>query len=202
VSATTEHTFRRSSIRVALAAAAVVAMAYLVIATSVFAIVTNNLTAQIDARLAESARHILRGPDPGPGRFVPPVGEKPLGAPLLVWTVGGDGAVEANTRGAELPAGITRSDTPRTVTVLGEQVRIVGAPVGGRYVIVGQSLESVAQAQSTLVLAELVIAPVLLALVFFGAVAIGRRVAGPVEAARRRHRSRPAPEFPYPTSCP
>jgi signal transduction histidine kinase len=53
-------------------------------------------------------------------------------------------------------------------------------------VVVAQTLDTVAQAQSTLVLAELLIAPVLLGVVFIGAVAIGRRVATPVELARRR----------------
>ncbi|MDQ3871845.1 MAG: HAMP domain-containing histidine kinase, partial [Chloroflexota bacterium] len=38
----------------------------------------------------------------------------------------------------------------------------------------------------SVILAELVIAPILLAIVFLGAVAIGRRVATPIELARRR----------------
>jgi signal transduction histidine kinase len=47
-------------------------------------------------------------------------------------------------------------------------------------------MDSVGQAQSTIVLAEVLIGPVLLIVVFLGAVAIGRRVATPIEQARVR----------------
>ena len=180
------QSLRTSSIRVALTAAAIVAVVYLVVAGAVFAIVTNNLTAQIDSRIQDAARHIRGGPDPGQGRFGPPPGERPTAVPLVVWTVRPDGTIEANGDAPPLPSGITRADSPQTVTVDGEQLRIAGSPVGGRYVIVGQSLDSVTAAQSTLIVAEIAIAPILLASVFFGAVLIGRRVAAPVEAARRR----------------
>ena len=49
-----------------------------------------------------------------------------------------------------------------------------------------QSLDSVDQAQTTLIVAELLIGPLLLIAVFIGAVAIGRRVATPIELARQR----------------
>jgi len=44
----------------------------------------------------------------------------------------------------------------------------------------------VSQAQANLIVSELVIGPLLLLAVFLGAVAIGRRVAAPIELARRR----------------
>jgi signal transduction histidine kinase len=51
---------------------------------------------------------------------------------------------------------------------------------------VAQSMELVVDAQRTIILGVLLIAPFLLGFVFAGAVLVGRRVAAPVEAARRR----------------
>ena len=65
-------------------------------------------------------------------------------------------------------------------------MRIAGAAAGDDHVVVAQTLDSVSQAQSTLILAELLIGPILLLVVFVGAVAIGRRVAAPIERASRR----------------
>ncbi len=53
-------------------------------------------------------------------------------------------------------------------------------------IVVGQPMSSVNSAQSTVVLAEGIILPVLLILVFFGALTVGRRVAAPIELARLR----------------
>src|SRR5256714_1891285 len=52
--------------------------------------------------------------------------------------------------------------------------------------VVGQSMNSVYQARGNLIQAELLIGPVLLLVVFMGALTIGRRVAAPIEQARRR----------------
>jgi signal transduction histidine kinase len=52
--------------------------------------------------------------------------------------------------------------------------------------VVGQDLTDVNRTQAILVVAELIIGPILLIAVFLGAVAIGRRVATPIEVARKR----------------
>jgi signal transduction histidine kinase len=65
-------------------------------------------------------------------------------------------------------------------------MRVAGGPTDDFYVVVAQSLDTVSQARSTLILAEVIIAPILLVIVFLGAVAIGRRVAAPIDLARRR----------------
>ena len=103
---------------------------------------------------------------------------------------------------------------PQTATIDGVDMRIAGATAGDDHVVVAQNLDSVAQAQSTLILAELLIAPLLLLVVFVGAVAIGRRVAARSSApagassssppmprmscARRCRSSRPTPAWPWP----
>ncbi len=179
---------RRQSIRVALSATAIVAVAYLVVAAGVVAFATRDLTSQIDQRLTESFRRLPpdanRPPDspydPGrdPGR--------PLGVPLLVWTVESDGTVLASASTPDLPTDLRAVAGPTTATIDGTQVRVVGAPIGDDYVVVAQAMDIVSDAQRTIILGELLIAPLLLAAVFLGAVLIGRRVAEPIEAARRR----------------
>jgi signal transduction histidine kinase len=185
------HDVRRTSIRVALAATILVAAAYTVIAFAVVAIVTQNLTAQIDQRLVASLSHVPPEPFPGGGGFEPPKGDRPFGPTTLVWTVKADGTVVTGSPEIPaLPAEYRVVSGPTTVTIDGTEMRIAGAPAGGPgradHVIVGQTMDAVTEAQTTVIRAELIIGPVLLLVVFLGAIAIGRRVAAPIERARRR----------------
>ena len=179
---------RAASIRVALGATGVVAAMYLAVAVGVFVVVTSILTAQLDERLAHDLARIEESPGglPPPGGFEAPPPDRPFGPTLLVWTVLPDGTVLANTTGAELPASAVGVTSPQTVSVGGEDVRVTGGTAGDNHVIVGQRTAELATTQQTVLLAELVIGPILLALVFLGAVAIGRRVAAPIERARQR----------------
>ncbi len=178
---------RRQSIRVALAATGVVALVYLTIGVAVIAYVTRDLTDQIDQRLVASFSRLPpegRRPD-GP---YDPGGDpdRPFGAPLLVWTVETDGSVLALDSTPRLPAELIGVSGPVTATIAGTQVRVAGAQVGDDRVVIAQVMDSVTDAQRTLVVGWLLVAPILLISVFLGAVAIGRRVASPIEAARRR----------------
>ncbi|MBP1704805.1 MAG: heavy metal sensor signal transduction histidine kinase [Chloroflexi bacterium] len=179
---------RRISIRVALAATAVVAVAYFVIAVAVFLIVTNNLTAQVDERVAMALNRFggAPAPPPGGGGFQPPDVGPRFGPALLVWTILADGTVISVPNEIELPAEYQAVTGPRTVSIEGVDLRIQGRETVDGWVVIGQTMGSVAQAQGTLLLAEIAIAPILLLVVFLGAVAIGRRAAAPIEAARRR----------------
>jgi signal transduction histidine kinase len=176
---------RRNSIRVALVATGLVAIAYLVVAVAVVAIVTRNLTAQIDGRLSDS---LLRpsGPGPAPGHYEPPKPDRLGGPTFVLWTVTDDGVVSTQDANPALPDEYRHVTGPVTATINGSELRLMGADRGNEYVVIGQSLQPVSEAQSTVILAELLIGPVLLLVVFLGAVAIGRRVATPVELARRR----------------
>ncbi len=178
------HDVRRLSIRVAFTATALVAAAYFVVAVAVVGIVTRNLTAQIDSRLADAVRHIPPELGSEIGHFEPPPSDRPFGPILLVWTVKADGTVVSNPSHPELPVAYRQVTGPQTANIGGTEVRILGARRGTDYVVIAQTLDSVAESQSTLIVAELVIGPVLLAVVFLGAVA--RRVAMPIELARRR----------------
>jgi hypothetical protein len=181
---------RRLSIRVALTATALVAVVYLIVAAAVVGIVTSNLTGQVDQRLVSTLQHAATPPDHGPGGGVPEgPGDRPYGPQVLVWLVHPDGKVETHVN-AGLPASALDVTGPETVSINNTPVRLAGmdltASDGTYHLVVGQDVTDVNRAQSTLVTAELIIGPILLALVFFGAVAIGRRVATPIELARRR----------------
>jgi two-component system sensor histidine kinase CiaH len=178
---------RTLSIRVALAASAIVGIAYSIIAVVVVIVVTNNLTADIDSHLA---RALVPVPNqPGPDQPFGPSGApaRPFGAPVLMWRISPDGTVQSlNTSDIALPVAYQHVTGPQTVTISGVQVRIEGAARGNDYVVVGETMEGVSQTQSSLVVAELGIACALLVVVFLGALAIGRRVALPIERARQR----------------
>jgi len=179
---------RRESIRVALSATLVVAIVYLVVAAGVIAFATVDLTRQIDGRITRTFDR-LPPPDQGPPDhgFVPGADpERPLGQRTLLWTLLADGSVLADSSTPALPDALRTVTTPVTATIGGTDVRIAGAQVGAVRVIAAESLDFVADAQRTIVLGVILIAPFLLGFVFVGAVIVGRRVAAPIEAARRR----------------
>jgi signal transduction histidine kinase len=181
----------RASLRVALATTAVVAVLYLVLAGAVYAIVSNNLTSQVDDRLrgalTETTRRITGEQD---DRSVHgPPGDRDYDAPLLGWLVGPNGNVVANMGGLVLPASARAISSPQTISVGSYEVRVAGTavgPNGGSRLVVGQSLDPVRRAQATLLRAEAALGPIVLLVVFLGAVATARRVAAPIENARLR----------------
>ena len=178
---------RRQSIRVALAATGVVAAVYLVIGVSVVAYATQELTTQIDNRLAASFGRLPPEGRPSDSPFDPGRDPgRPFGAPLLVWTIESGGVVLASASTPVLPAELYSVTDPVTATIAGTEVRVAGMSLGEDRVVVAQATDVVTDAQRTLFVGWLLIAPILLASVFLGAVAIGRRVAAPIEAARRR----------------
>jgi two-component system, OmpR family, sensor histidine kinase CiaH len=180
----------RTSLRVALATTAVVAVVYLLVAGAVLAIVSNNLTAQIDARLTGTLNETIRrttGPVPGNQDVHGPPGEPRFGLqPVLFWLIAPDGQVQSNTVGATLPDSAKGVTSPRTVAIGDRQVRVVGTTIQGYELIFGQTMDQVSATQATLLRAEAILGPILLLVVFIGAVIIGRRVAAPIELARLR----------------
>ena len=177
---------RRTSIRVALVATAVVAIAYVAVAVAVVVIVQRNLTAQIDQRIAGSFLRLDHEGQPGGGPYDAPPPARLGGAPVIVWAIDADGDVRTSSSNPDLPAELESVQEPLTATIAGYEMRIAGRAIGDDWVVIGQSLDPVAETRSTVVLAELLIAPLLLGVVFLGAVLIGRRVAAPIEASRRR----------------
>src|SRR5438034_3212269 len=180
---------RSGAQRVALAATGIVAALYLLIAVAVVLIVTHNLTSSVDTTLSSWLTSMAKQRG-GPTRVNPggPAGPR-FDAPVLWWTFHPDGnyadsSAEAAT--ISLPAPYNRIQAPQTITVSGVDLRVMGGQTSDDWTVVGQSMNSVYQARGNLIQAELLIGPVLLVVVFMGALTIGRRVAAPIEQARRR----------------
>src|SRR5438874_2452880 len=182
---------RSGAQRVALAATGIVAALYLLIAVAVVLIVTHNLTSNVDGTLSKwltamdaNRSQVSRG-YPGP-----PGGPR-FEAPVLWWMYHPDGnyadsSAEAKAQNVNLPVSPTSITDPQTITISGVDFRVKGGAVGDDWAVVGQTMATVDQARSNLILAEVLIGPVLLIVVFLGALAIGRRVAAPIEQARQR----------------
>jgi len=192
VSAAQHDLVRAGARRVALATTGIVAVVYVLIGVSVFVIVTHNLTARIDDQLAASLRAMAAdrsGSGSSPGGFKGPPGAQPFGAPVLVWAFHPDGnydTVSQEAKNYPLPVRYTSIKEARTIAISGTPVRVSGGLVGDDWVVVGETLDSVTQTRANLILAEWLIGPILLVVVFVGALVIGQRVAMPVERARRR----------------
>lgn len=177
---------RRVTIRVAIATTIVVAVAYVAVAAAVVLMVERGLTAQIDQRITSSfSRLSSDGPSDGES-FEVPAPERLGGAPIILWAVDPSGSVQTASSNPGLPGAYSAVRDPVTATVDGVELRLAGSRVGDDWVVIGQSLEPVAETREKVLLAEIVIAPFLLGLVFLGALVIGRRAAAPIEAARQR----------------
>jgi signal transduction histidine kinase len=187
VTATALPSVRATSIRVALAATGVVAIAYLAVCVGVIGIVQRNLTDQIDQRITSSFVRLNDdhgGHEDRPYEAPPP--ERFGGAPVVVWAVDAEGQIHTDASNPALPAEYESVRGPLTATINGVDLRLAGQQVGDDWVVIGQSLEAVTEARQNVIVASLLIAPILLALVFLGALWIGRRVAAPIEASRQR----------------
>ena len=183
------------AVRVAMAASAVVAVAYLLIAVFVAIVVSNNLTADVDRHLDQSLNVVGNNGGPGGlpdggalgGPGFDPSRQDPRAVPVLLWVVKADGsAAGQGLNDLQLPAADRAVTAPTTVTIDGVGYRIAGRTAGTSRLVVGQSLDTVSQTTSTLIVAEFGIGCALLIFVFLGSVVIGRRVALPIERARRR----------------
>ena len=177
---------RRTSVRVALAATSLVAVAYLAVSAAVILIVQRGLTDQVDQRITSSFIRISHDDPNGGGPFQAPPPERFGGAPVILWSIDPTGIVQTQSSNPTLPTQYRTVTDPVTATIEGIEFRLTGRALGDDWIVIGQSLEPVTETRATVVLAELVIAPLLLGIVFLGAVAIGRRVATPIEISRQR----------------
>lgn len=177
----------RLAVRVAIRATLLVAVLYLIVAGAVAAYSTSSLTSQVDADLARTLDHFAHdGDEISDGPVVPPPDDRALGPQRALWVIGSSGAVTTDRPDLVLPAEFHNASTPVTASIGGEDIRVAGMPVNSGYLVVGKSLAPVNAARTTVILGEILIAPVLLLSVFVGSVLIGRRVAMPIERARQR----------------
>jgi len=178
-----------ASLRVALISTGLVAVVYAIVALLVVMFVSNDLTAQVDNRLTAQLTHEQQiGFLPRPAS-VNDSGQGDFGAPLLIWAIDPAG-IQPTLTNIYPPVGLPAQDasvtSPITTRLDGVDVRIAGGPVGSYHLIVGYNVNSVSQARSSLIVIETVVGIVILLLVFFGTLFVGRRVGAPIELARQR----------------
>jgi two-component system, OmpR family, sensor histidine kinase CiaH len=176
-----------ASLRVALISTGVVAATYALLAIVLVVVVTNNLTAQVDARLATSLARYEHSNFPPEPASVTDDGQRGLSAPLLAWLIDPNGRQTTNIEQLiPLPGSDVEVTDPVTARLEGVDVRIAGASLGTERLVVGYNFDSVSQAQSSLIFTEIAAGFVLLVLVFLGTLVVGRRVGAPIELARQR----------------
>jgi two-component system sensor histidine kinase CiaH len=194
----------RQSTRVALWATGLVALLYAAVAIAIVAWLTVSLTAQIDERLGRtldfetSARAIagqqpvdvppeaLPVAPPGAADGAVPRGPLPFGRDRAFWFIAADGSVTSLREDLLLPADHYEVTAPTTIDIDGTQLRIAGRSLPDGHLVVGESLAPLDDARTSVILGLLAIAPILLISVFLGSLAVGRRVAMPIERARQR----------------
>jgi signal transduction histidine kinase len=181
------------TVRVAAAATLVVGLAYVFIAVAVASAVSANLTAEVDRNLTQALSFVARGEplEPGPGfqggRGFDPDRLDPSGVPVLLWQITPGGVAQAQgLNEVQLPAAAVTATAPTTIAIDGTQYRVAGKNTPNGRLVAGQSLDGAQHTLSTLVTAEVGIGLALLIFVFGGALAIGWRVATPIERARQR----------------
>jgi signal transduction histidine kinase len=186
-----------ASLRVALISTGIVAVVYALVAMLVVVFVTNNLTAQVDSKLASSLATYERFVPRFTANGVGDTGQGGLSSPPLVWWVFAAGILpDGQTQVTDirdatpLPAADAGVTDPVTTRVKGVDVRLVGAhvvtSVGPARLVVGFDVDSISQARSSLIVTETVAGVILLMLVFGGTLIVGRRVGAPIEIARQR----------------
>jgi signal transduction histidine kinase len=216
VSSTASPQVGHLSRRVALTATALVGILYLVVAMIIIVWLSTSLTAQLDGRLSRALdiettvglvdqRRATGAPPAGPAQVtadattapglaeaVPPrtqVGPPPgfpFGRERATWRVTADGVVTSVRSDLMLPVSAISVGDPVTIVIDDSRIRVAGRVDGSERVIVGESMGPIDDAVTNVTIGLLLITPLLLLGVFFGSLAVGRRVATPIEAARRR----------------
>ena len=168
-------------VRTALGATAVVALLLAALCTGVDLLVAHNLRSSVESSLTATLSHVTaQAPQQ-------PLEEPDLDEPVATWRVNAAGVVFDTSPGAPaLPAALVAAGAPRDASIGGADFLVAGARVTGGRVVVGESVASVGRAMGTILVAEIVIAPLVLAGVFGGALLVGRRATAPLQRARQR----------------
>ena len=183
MSAPARSRLRRRALRTAALATALVALGLSCVLTATDVLVSHNLTAAIDGRLSQWMTQAAAQPTASLTGIDP---DHDFDEPLLAWVIQSDGRCHP---WAPLPpcpqaSARRRRRSPPTSRATRSGSSGSGSRAGG--FVVGASLTPAGQQMGDLVLAELVVGPLLLVLVFAGAFAVGSRVGGPVERMRQR----------------
>jgi signal transduction histidine kinase len=183
MSAPARSRLRRRALRTAALATALVALGLCGVLTATDVLVSHNLTAAVDGRLSQWMTQAAAQPTASLTEIDP---DHDFDEPLLAWVIQPDGRCKPVGVAPALPSRLCTATAPTTADVAGNPFRLLGKRIGSGGLVVGASLTPAGQQMGDLVIAELVVGPLLLVLVFVGALAVGSRVGGPLERMRQR----------------
>jgi signal transduction histidine kinase len=175
-----------TTLRVALSATGITAALLLTVSVVTDVVVNNSLIGSVDSRLQSFVTGMAqRDPTTPPA---PDFGAQGVvDVPISLWLFDNSGNLVGKTRDApNLTSTVQAGSGMQNIDLDGTSFRVAQFRVGGVELVAGQSLSDVDREIHTLIVTELVVAPLILLLVFGGAFGVGRRVARPLEAARRR----------------
>lgn len=178
---------RNAPLRTAAITTLVVGVLYVLIAAGVLTLYVASSYSKVDQSLQSQVREVRLQAQLG----TPSINLHPT-TPLVGWYALPNGSVASFGFGfmnapAQPPAMAT--DQATTVTIDGEPVRFLKSNVDAgpiSWIMVGEPVGAIDQGATLLGVMEALIAPFLLALIFFAAWWIGRSASAPVERARRR----------------
>lgn len=173
--------------KVALGATAIVAAVAVVVALVANLLILGRLGHSVDARLSSQLATAARGSsDPLLAIPVTPHSGDLDDAPTFLWVVSTSGQVTALTDGApELPHHRWASGHV-TLSTAGTTFRFDAAPSTRGWLVAGESIVKIGQAQADLLIAEALLGALLLIVTFGGSFIIGLRASAPIEQIRRR----------------
>ncbi len=175
---------RRHALPTALVSVAVAALGLGALLTTTDLIVAHNLTASVDQRLSSWVSQLQSEDQSAHGEPAP---DRDFDEPLLTWIASPGRGCRPLGSAPALPAQLCAPGGPTSASIGGVSFRLLSAQLrGGGLVVAGESLAPQGRLLGDLVLAELIAGPLLLLLIFAGALAVGGRVGGSVERMRRR----------------
>ena len=183
MSAAARRRLRRHALRTAALATALVALGLCGVLGATDALISHNLTAAIDGRLDQWMTQAAAQPTLSVSEIE---SDHDFDEPLLSWVMQPGGGCQPVGASPALPRRLCAATPLITADVAGNSFRLLGRRIGGGGLVVGASLVPTGQQLGEIILAELVVGPLLLAVVFVGAFAVGSRVGGPVERMRQR----------------
>lgn len=173
--------------RVAVVTTAVLMALYVLVAALLDVVMVDRLTHQVDQRLASVLATAAAASSPQSAAVHLSRGNDLDDAPLIFWSVDPSGRTTLlSSRGPTLPRRAW-STSPKSASFAGGSFRLEAKPLsGGNRLVAGESLAEVRHVRSVLLLAEALVAPFIVAAVFFLSLVVGLRAAAPVEQARKR----------------
>jgi signal transduction histidine kinase len=174
--------------RVALLATLLIGVVYAVVVVVFDVLDAKHLVGQVDANLRVRIADATHRRTIVPTRSDADDDHDVDSAPIFLWQVRPNHEIVSLSDGAPHLAGNdwSHSSGPVTATLGSNSFRLIAVPVGGGWLVAGQSLAEPIRVGHVLLDVEGIAAPCLLLATYLGTLVIGIKASGPVEQSRRR----------------